>query len=96
MKVVYRVPDIETTDNDGKPVKLTDIEVHVMGEDDGAPGITGSIDQTLSAADIKAEANRLIDSGEMPSFDKLSAAIAETRAKYRDRILAARGKRNTL
>jgi|SRR5215472_9397190 len=90
MKVVYRIPDIETTDNNGKPVKLTDIEVHVMGEDDGAPGIAGSIDSAFSAADMKAEAKRLIDSGEMPSFGKLSAAIAKTRAKYRDRILAAR------
>jgi hypothetical protein len=44
--IIYRVPDIETTDADGKPVKLTEIEVHVMG-DDCVPGIARSIDSAF-------------------------------------------------
>jgi hypothetical protein len=40
---IYRVPDIETTDADGKPVRLTEIEVHVISDDDCVSGIARSI-----------------------------------------------------
>jgi hypothetical protein len=39
---------------------------------------------------MHAEAQRLIDAGQMPPLEKLLQAIAETREQYRDRILAAR------
>ena len=44
----------------------------------------------IKPSDLRAEAQRLIDSGQMPSLDRLLATIAETREQYKDRILAAR------
>jgi len=44
----------------------------------------------IKPSDLEREAQRLIDAGQMPSLDTLLQAIAETRQKYRDRILAAR------
>jgi hypothetical protein len=44
----------------------------------------------IKPSDLESEAERLIRNGEMHSPDDLLAAIAETREKYRDKILAAR------
>jgi hypothetical protein len=41
-------------------------------------------------SDLRAEAQRLICTGQMPSLDELLKAIAKTRRKYRDQIIAAR------
>lgn len=46
----------------------------------------------LKPSDLEAEAQRLIDSGRMPSLETLLQVIAETREEYRDQILAARNK----
>lgn len=43
---------------------------------------------TLS--DLRAEAERLICTGKMPSLDELLNAVAETRRKYNNQIIAAR------
>jgi hypothetical protein len=42
---------------------------------------------------LEAEAQRLIREGKMPSLEKLLQAIAETRAEYRHKILAAQKQR---
>jgi len=39
---------------------------------------------------LEAEAQRLIHEGNMPTFEDLSAIIAEIREKYRPLIIAAR------
>ena len=39
---------------------------------------------------MRAEAERLIAEGRLPSLDRLLAAVEETRKKYRQRILDAR------
>jgi hypothetical protein len=44
-KIIYRVPDIETTDADGKQIRLTEIEVYVVGDD--SLGIANSIDSAF-------------------------------------------------
>jgi hypothetical protein len=44
----------------------------------------------LTFADLQAEAERLIATGEMPSLAELLSAVAEVREKYRPKILAAR------
>ena len=41
-------------------------------------------------SDLRAEAQRLICTGQMPSLDELLKAIAKTRRKYRDQIIEAR------
>jgi hypothetical protein len=41
-------------------------------------------------SDLRAEAQRLIRTDQMPSLDELLKAIAKTRRKYRDQIIAAR------
>jgi len=43
---------------------------------------------------LEREAQRLIDTGQMPSLEELVAVIAEVRAKYRPLILAARREPN--
>jgi hypothetical protein len=47
---------------------------------------------TRSQFDVKmrAEAERLIAEGKMPSFDQVLRVIAETREKYRQKILDVR------
>ena len=42
---------------------------------------------------MEAEAEELIRTGRMPSFEQLQSVIAETRAKYQAKILAARNAR---
>jgi hypothetical protein len=44
----------------------------------------------IKPSELEAEAQRLIDSGQMPPLEELLQAVAETREKYRDQILAAR------
>ena len=44
----------------------------------------------LKPSELRAEAQRLIDTERMPSLAEVLAAIAEAREQYRDRILAAR------
>jgi hypothetical protein len=46
--------------------------------------------KTIKPSELEAEAQRLIDAGRMPSLEELLQAVAETREKYRDQILAAR------
>lgn len=41
-------------------------------------------------ARMRAEVERLVAEGRMPSLDKVLAAVEETRRKYRQRILDAR------
>jgi len=43
----------------------------------------------IKPSDLRAEADRLVRSGTMPSLEAVLAAVAETREQYRDRILAA-------
>ncbi len=43
-------------------------------------------------SDFAAEVERLKAAGKLPSLETLLAAIAETRAEYREKILAARRK----
>ena len=40
--------------------------------------------------DLRAESQRLIASGRMPTLDELLEAVAKAREKYRLQILAAR------
>jgi hypothetical protein len=46
--------------------------------------------QSQYDAKMRAEAERLIAEGKMPSLDQVLRVIAETREKYRQRILDAR------
>jgi hypothetical protein len=48
------------------------------------------MDKLISPSDLRAEAQRLIESGEMPSLERLLAAVAHTREKYREKMIAAR------
>ena len=49
------------------------------------------VDQKLIApTDLRAEAQRLIAAGRMPSPDELLGAVASARRKYRPQIIAAR------
>jgi|SRR5579859_1336307 len=41
-------------------------------------------------SDLRAEAQRLICTGQMPSLDELLNAVAKTRSKYHNQIIAAR------
>lgn len=47
-------------------------------------------EQKMGPTEMRAEIIRLHRSGEMPSLDQLLAAIAETRAEFARKILAAR------
>jgi hypothetical protein len=44
----------------------------------------------MKPSDLKAEAERLTAAGEMPSLQKLMAAIESVRADYQPKIKAAR------
>jgi hypothetical protein len=44
----------------------------------------------IKQSELEAEAQRLIREGKMPSFEELSAVIAEVREKYRPLILGTR------
>jgi hypothetical protein len=44
----------------------------------------------VTFADLQAEAERLIATGEMPSLQQVLEAVAETRREYADKIIAAR------
>ena len=44
----------------------------------------------IKPSELEAEAQRLIREGKMPTFEELSAVIAEIREKYRPLIIAAR------
>ena len=44
----------------------------------------------IKPSELEADAQRLIDAGEMPSLETLLQVIVETREEYRDQILAAR------
>jgi hypothetical protein len=46
--------------------------------------------KVLSESELRAEAQRLITDGKMPSLDQLLAAVAESRVKYTARIKYAR------
>jgi len=44
----------------------------------------------VGPSDFQKEVERLKAAGKLPSLETLLAAIAETRAEYREKILAAR------
>jgi hypothetical protein len=44
----------------------------------------------IKPSDLEAEAQRLIDSGQMPSREQLLTAVAQVREEYRDQIFLAR------
>ena len=46
--------------------------------------------EKITVSDLKREAIRLLETNQMPDLPTLLAALAETRAKYRPLILAAR------
>jgi hypothetical protein len=46
--------------------------------------------KTSDVRRLRREAERLIESGEMPTLEDLLSAVAEVRATYRPQILAAR------
>jgi hypothetical protein len=41
----------------------------------------------IKPSDLDREAQRLIDSGQMPTLEQLLSAVAQVREKYRDQIL---------
>jgi len=43
----------------------------------------------IKPSELEAEAQRLIDAGQMPSLEELLQAIAETREKYAPLILSS-------
>ena len=45
---------------------------------------------TIKVSDLRAEAQRLIETGQMPKFEQVLEAVAEARKKYADQIRAAR------
>ncbi len=47
----------------------------------------------VGPSDFQKEVERLKAAGQMPSLERLLEVIAETRAEYRERILAARRSR---
>lgn len=46
----------------------------------------------MGPTQFEAEVERLQGEGKMPSLEEVLAAVAETRAEYREKILAARRK----
>lgn len=44
----------------------------------------------ITASDLMRQAAEIHQSGKMPSLDEILGAVADTRKKYRDKILAAR------
>ena len=48
------------------------------------------MEKKLGPSDFKAEAERLHSAGKMPSLEDVLAAVAESREKYADKIVAAR------
>ncbi len=49
--------------------------------------------EKLGPTQFKAEVERLQREGKMPTLEEVLAAVAETRAEYREKILAARKSR---
>ena len=49
----------------------------------------------IKPCDLEREAQRLIDTGQMPSLQELLTAIGEVRNEYRDKILDARNQSRT-
>jgi uncharacterized damage-inducible protein DinB len=48
----------------------------------------------MKIKDLKAEAERMVAAGEMPSLEEVLKAIAEVRKEYRQKILDARKEAN--
>jgi len=48
----------------------------------------------IKPSELEAEAQRLIDAGQMPSLERVLSVIAEVREKYAPLILAARKEPN--
>jgi len=46
--------------------------------------------KTIKPSDLKREAERLIQAGEMPTLDELLDAVEAVRERYRTQILRAR------
>ena len=46
----------------------------------------------MKASDLKAEAEKMVAEGTMPGAEELVKALAEVRAEYQPKILAARAK----
>jgi hypothetical protein len=47
------------------------------------------MEKKIKPSDLDREAQRLIDSSQMPSLESLLTAIADMREKYRDQVLSA-------
>jgi hypothetical protein len=48
-------------------------------------------DKKLGPTEFEAELQNLRTEGKLPSLDEVLAAVADSRKKYSDKILAARG-----
>jgi hypothetical protein len=55
--------------------------------------VKGMSEPKMGPTQFKAEIERLQREGKMPTLGAVLAAIAETRAEYREKILAARKSR---
>ena len=55
--------------------------------------VEGMSEPKMGPTEYKAEIERLQREGKMPTLEAVLAAVAETRAEYRERILAARKSR---
>ncbi len=53
----------------------------------------GMSEPKMGPTEYKAEIERLQREGKMPTLEAVLAAVAETRAEYREKILAARRSR---
>lgn len=53
----------------------------------------GMSEPKIGPTQFKAEIERLQREGKMPTLEAVLAAVAETRAEYREKILAARRSR---
>jgi hypothetical protein len=58
-----------------------------LGE--GVESRIDAMEKKITPSDLRAEAQRLIEAGQMPSRETLLKAVAETRAKYVPLILVA-------
>jgi hypothetical protein len=52
-------------------------------------------EKKITASDLRRQAETMIAAGKMPSLETVLEVVAETRLKYRDRILQARREHET-
>ena len=73
---------------------MGDAETRAASIDGGALMVNEPKLKPSDVRRLRREAERLIESGEMPSLAELLSAVAEVREKYRPKIVAARTKAN--